>query len=158
MLRLRPYAKSLHKVPLYSTPMWMPGERWPRTKGATREGREGLCLLMECCPGPGRFGSFFHCFLSWLREVCRCHILKSDPQNQLHPAVLLLRTCGLKFYDQISLSFKCLHWTGSKTLHGWVCSLMCHSGSHGWLFLWPHQPSVGVPWNSKVPWTEKRLE
>lgn len=109
-------------------------------------------------PGPGRFGSFFHCFLSWLREVCRCHILKSDPQNQLHPAVLLLRTCGLKFYDQISLSFKCLHWTGSKTLHGWVCSLMCHSGSHGWLFLWPHQPSVGVPWNSKVPWTEKRLE
>lgn len=170
MLMLHPYAKSLHKVPLCSAPRWIPGERWPWAKGATREGREGLCLLMECCPGPGRSESFFHCFLSQLTEVCRSHILKLCPPNQLHSLVLLLRTCGPKFYDQISLSLKCLHWAGSKTWHGWVCSPRSHRKAlplASSAFCWCHlkllspldreETWIKIPWGlewAEVAWVE----
>lgn len=91
----------------------------------------------------------FQAVVTWFAEGCRYHILKSDPQKRLHLAAVLLRTCGLKFSDKISLSLKHLHQAGSKESRGWVCSPMCHDGSHGPVF--PPATSafsVRVTWNS----------
>lgn len=150
---LRPYAKSLHKVPLCSTPMWMPGGRWPRAKGATREGREGVCLLTECCPGPDRSESFFHCFLSWPTEsevsaVCRCHIL-----NQIHKISCTQQSCCSELVDwsfMTKFHYPLSACTGQAQKHRTAESALAYVtvGVTDRLFLWPHQPSAGLTWNS----------
>lgn len=159
---LCPYAKTLLKVALqhsHVSPRWDDLEPRVATRverglvpankvlGQTREIQVPLPMLP------------FQVIVTWFTEGCRYHILKSDPQNQLLLAVVLLRTSGVRCYDKISLSLKHLHQEGSKVSCAWVCSPLCCDGSHGQaLLLAVSAFSVRVTWNSEVLWAEERLE